>query len=313
MKKIGITLGDPTGIGPEITKKSLDKFSSETIKIIYGALPVNFSFPALTKIDSPQKATYKNKLYWIPINTEQNFVCGKPSKKSGSIAYKTIKKAGLDAKRDKIAAIVTSPLSKKYVQLNRPEFIGHTEFFAKQVECNNFVMCFYSKKLIIALLTTHLALENIHNHLDYNSLMKKILLINSSVKKVKSISNPKIALLGLNPHSGENGSFGTVEIEIFKPLINTLKEEKININGPFPADTFFAGNYKNFDVIISAYHDQGLIPFKLLTFGEGVNITLGLPYVRTSVDHGTAFDIAGKNAANPGSMIEAIKLAERLI
>ncbi|MBS3766789.1 MAG: 4-hydroxythreonine-4-phosphate dehydrogenase PdxA [Candidatus Cloacimonetes bacterium] len=313
MNKLGITLGDPTGIGPEVVKKALINYSPKSLTILYGALPQNFEFKNLQKISTPEQATDKNTTYWIPIKEEKKYTHGKPSLKSGLTAFESIEKAGYHAQHNKISAITTAPLSKKYVQKTNPEFIGHTEFFAKQSNTEHFVMCFYSKKLIVALLTTHLALKDLHKELCYAYIYKQIKLVNSSIKKIKNATKPKLALLGVNPHSGENGSFGTIEIELFEPLVKNLQKNGIDITGPYSADTFFASKYKDFDAIISPYHDQGLIPFKMLTFGEGVNVTLGLPYVRTSVDHGTAFDIAGKNKANCGSMIEAIKLAERLI
>lgn len=313
MKRIGITLGDPTGIGPEITRKALQKYQPDATIILYGNLPPQLSLPRSKTISTVDEAVEKDTTYLLPLENETKFIPGEPSIASGKAAYNAIANAGKDAMQNKLAAIVTAPLSKKYIQKSRSEFIGHTEFFAKLSRTSNFVMCFYSKKIIVALLTTHVAIKNLDKKLNYDGIYNKIKLIHKFTRKIKQKRKPKLALLGINPHSGEDGIFGSLEIKLFRPLLNNLKNDGINISGPFPADTFFASNYQKFDAIISAYHDQGLIPFKMLTFGQGVNTTLGLPFIRTSVDHGTAFDIAGKEKANCGSLVEAIKLAVKLI
>ncbi|MCK4357770.1 MAG: 4-hydroxythreonine-4-phosphate dehydrogenase PdxA [Candidatus Cloacimonetes bacterium] len=315
MRKIGITIGDPTGIGPEITLKVINSYSGTNTIIVYGRFPISSKIDNLIKIcDISEIQNFPgSNLFWIPTFQDYEFNPGKPSKLSGLSAYNAIKKAGEDAFKKDINVIVTGPLSKHYIQLTYPDFIGHTEFFANQSSTEIFVMSFFSEKINVALLTTHLALKDVSKNLEKNKIINQIRLINNSLKKFFHIKKPKLALLGLNPHSGEQGSFGDEEQKIFISVIKQLNEEGIFIDGPFPADTFFAGNYQRYDIIISAYHDQGLIPFKMLSFGSGVNVTFGLPYIRTSVDHGTAFDIAGKNIASEKSMLAALKLAEKII
>jgi 4-hydroxythreonine-4-phosphate dehydrogenase len=315
MKKIGITTGDPAGIGPEIILKVINSYSGKNTIIVYGSFPIGSKIDNLIKISdiSEIQNLQESNLFWIPIFQDYGFKPGKPSKFSGLSAYNAIKRAGNDSLENKISAIVTGPLSKHFIQLTYPDFIGHTEFFAGQSSTENFVMSFFSEKINVALLTTHIALKNVSKNLEKNRIINQISLINQSLKKYFNIKNPKLALLGLNPHSGEDGAFGDEEQRIFKPIIKQLNEEGFYIDGPFPADTFFAGNFQKYDIIISSYHDQGLIPFKMLSFDKGVNVTLGLPYIRTSVDHGTAFDIAGKNIASEKSMCEALKIAEMMI
>ncbi|MCK4339099.1 MAG: 4-hydroxythreonine-4-phosphate dehydrogenase PdxA [Candidatus Cloacimonetes bacterium] len=314
MKKIGITIGDPTGIGPEITLKVINSYTVRNTIIVYGSFPIGSKIDNLIKISDIReiKKFPESNLFWIPTFQDYGFKPGKPSKQSGLSAYNAIIRAGDDALKKNIDAIVTGPLSKHFVQLTYPEFIGHTEFFAKQSLTEHFVMSFFSEKINVALLTTHLALKDVSKNLEKNKIINQIRLINNSLKKFFHIKKPELALLGLNPHSGEDGSFGNEEQKIFIPIIKHLNEENVYIDGPFPADTFFAGNFQKYDIIISAYHDQGLIPFKMLSFHKGVNVTLGLPYIRTSVDHGTAFDIAGKNIASEKSMSEALKFAEMI-
>ena len=315
MKKIGITIGDPTGIGPEITSKVINSYSGKNTIIVYGSFPIGSKIDNLIKIyDIIEIQNFsESNLFWIPTFQDYGFKPGKPSKFSGLSAYNAIKTAGEDALKKKIDAIVTGPLSKHFIQLTYPDFVGHTEFFANQSSTENFVMSFFSEKLNVALLTTHIALKNVSKNLEKNKIANQIRLIQLSLKKYFKIEDPQLAMLGLNPHSGEDGAFGKEEQRILTPVIKQLNEEKISIYGPFPADTFFAGNYQKYDIIIAAYHDQGLIPFKMLSFDKGVNVTLGLPYIRTSVAHGTAFDIAGKNIASEKSMSEALKLAEMMV
>ena len=315
MKKIGITIGDPTGIGPEIILKVVNSYSGKNTIIVYGNFPIGSKIDNLIKISDIIEIQNlpESNLFWIPTFQDYGFKPGKPSKFSGLSAYNAIKTAGEDALKKKIDAIVTGPLSKHFIQLTYPDFVGHTEFFANQSSTENFVMSFFSEKFNVALLTTHIALKNVSKNLEKNKIINQIRLINQSLKKYFNIKNPKLALLGLNPHSGEEGSFGDEEQRIFKPIIKQLNEEGFYIYGPFAADTFFAGDFPKYDIIISSYHDQGLIPFKMLSFDKGVNVTLGLPYIRTSVAHGTAFDIAGKNIASEKSMSEALKLAEMMV
>ncbi len=314
-KKIGLTIGEPTGIGPEIILKAIEKLSEKNIIVIYGNFPPTSktnSLIEISKISEINKFPDRNK-FWIQIHPEEKFEFGNPSKMSGIAAFETIKIAGKDALNGELNAIVTGPISKSHIQLTYPDFIGHTEFFAKQANSKNFVMSFFSKKINIALLTTHLALNEVSKNLSIDKIENQIKLIHKALRKYLKFSCPKLALLAVNPHCGENGAFGNEEQKILIPVIKNLAKEGIFIEGPFSADTFFTKKYQKYDMIISPYHDQGLIPFKMLSFGSGVNVTFGLPYIRTSVDHGTAFDIAGKNIASEKSLLAAFKLADKMM
>jgi len=314
MAIIGITIGDPTGIGPEIIKKALSPQTFTHKIVIYGALPELITFESIPQISNSENIMQiDSKMMWYPMMKEEVFIPGKPSMKSGSAAYSAIKKAGEDALNGYIDAIVTAPISKHYIRLSHSDFIGHTEFFAQQSQCSEFVMSFFSEKLNVALLTTHCALSEISSYLNIEMVISKIHIINNALKKSFHITNPKLALLGLNPHAGEKGAFGSEELHVLLPAMEILRDQDVDISGPYPSDTFFAGDYSTYDMIIASYHDQGLIPFKMLAFDTGVNVTLGLPYIRTSVDHGTAFEIAGKNKASERSLLSAIALAEKML
>jgi 4-hydroxythreonine-4-phosphate dehydrogenase len=314
MAKIALTLGDPSGIGPEIVLNVLEKCSFDHTIILYGAFPENIHIPKFSKIYEPKQISDSRKgIYWIPSGQNPHVISGKPSQESGIAAYNAIEKAGEAALNGDINAVVTAPISKHYIQLSHSNFIGHTEFFALQADDAEVVMSFFSNKLNVGLLTTHCAVSDVSSYLNIDSIVDKILIINDALKKYFHITFPKLVLLGLNPHAGENSAFGNEEIKILKPALNVLRTQGVEIDGPYPADTFFAGDYQKYDMIISPYHDQGLIPFKMLSFDTGVNVTLGLPYIRTSVDHGTAFDIAGKGIASERSLVEAITLAIKML
>ncbi len=314
MAIIGITIGDPTGIGPEIIKKTLSADALNHKLVIYGALPDSVVLDNIAIISNSKEIKQADSnVLWYPVMKEEKFIPGNPSKASGLAAYSAIKKAGEDALNGYIDAVVTAPLSKHHIQLSHSDFIGHTEFFARQANCPEFVMSFFSDKLNVGLLTTHCALSDVASHLNVEMIVAKIHIINNSLIKFFHIANPKLALLGLNPHAGEKGAFGSEELRILIPAMEILRDQGIDITGTYPADTFFACDYSSYDMIIAPYHDQGLIPFKMLAFDTGVNVTLGLPYIRTSVDHGTAFGIAGKDQASERSLLSAIALAEKML
>jgi 4-hydroxythreonine-4-phosphate dehydrogenase len=314
MAIIGITIGDPTGIGPEIIKKVLSANTFAHKIIIYGALPDSIVFDNIAIISNSKEIKQADSnVLWYPVMKEEKFIPSNPSRASGLAAYSAIKKAGEDALNGYIDAIVTAPLSKHHIQLSHSDFIGHTEFFARQANCPEVVMSFFSDKLNVGLLTTHCALSDVSSHLNIEMVVSKMHIINNALIKFFHITNPKLALLGLNPHAGEEGAFGNEELHILMPAMEILQDQDVDISGPYPADTFFACDYSTYDMIIASYHDQGLIPFKMIAFDTGVNVTLGLPYIRTSVDHGTAFGIAGKNKASERSLLSAIALAEKML
>ncbi len=314
MAIIGITIGDPTGIGPEIIKKVLSADALNHKLVIYGALPDSVVLDNIAIISNSKEIKQADSnVLWYPVMKEEKFILGNPSKASGLAAYSAIKKAGEDALNGYIDAIVTAPISKHHIQLSHSDFIGHTEFFARQANCPEFVMSFFSDKLNVGLLTTHCALYDVSSHLNIEMIVAKIHIINNSLIKFFHVANPKLALLGLNPHAGEEGAFGNEELHVLLPAMEMLQDQGVDITGAYPADTFFACDYSTYDMIIASYHDQGLIPFKMLAFDTGVNVTLGLPYIRTSVDHGTAFAITGKNKASERSLLSAIALAEKML
>ncbi len=299
MIRLAITTGDPTGIGPEITVKALQFYPlrKEICYVVYGTLPEYEDGTKPIRIGSLNEAERTGVIYHLPIEEQSD---------SGATALKILTQCRDDLRKGDLHGVVTCPVSKHEIRKTQPDFIGHTEFFAENPD--NVVMSFWGDVFNIALLTTHMPVCEIGGHLDPEVVIPKLRLIHKAAAEM--IEKPRLAILGVNPHSGESGAFGTEEAMLTHSL-ETLKQEDIVIDGPFPADTFFAAKASQYNMIISAYHDQALIPFKMLHPNSGVNMTLGLPFVRTSVDHGTAFDIVGKGIANEGSLENAIRLAEK--
>ena len=311
MKKIAITTGDPAGIGSEITSKSFRFFElkKNITFIIYGKIKLFKDGNQVMKIDRAEEAISPEKVYWIEIDDDK-IKTGKPTRRSGEIAYQILERCSKDLNSRLIDAVVTCPVSKEAIHQSQSDFIGHTEFFAKRSGTENVIMSFWGPHFNLALLTTHLAVADVPGLLTKAFLETRFRLIYQEVCKL--LKKPKIAMLAINPHAGESGAFGKEDI-LVKSVLDQLKESGIAIDGPFPADTFFAYHATKYNLIISAFHDQGLIPFKMLSMEEGVNVTLGLPYIRTSVDHGTAFDIAGTGKASEKSLLKAILFAEMLL
>lgn len=314
--RLFFTCGDCNGIGPEIVIKTLSFFYKKNKHKLYFAVPqkvfedglnlfqFDFDYEVVKKIElcSPQKKI----ISIINLgNTKSAF--GKPTKSSGEIAFKALQQSYYAVENNLADCIITAPISKEAFYKAGIDFPGHTELFASWTKTENVVMFFHSAKLKSALLTIHIPLKTVSFSLDKNLIRKKFDIIIQTLQKDFRIEKPTIALLGLNPHAGENGLLGDEEKNIFVPFVDEYKEF---VKGPFPADAFFGMHlYRQFDVVVGAYHDQALIPFKMLSFSDGVNFTAGLPIVRTSPDHGTAYDIAGKGIADPSSIIHAAKLA----
>jgi 4-hydroxythreonine-4-phosphate dehydrogenase len=213
------------------------------------------------------------------------------------------------ARAKKIDAIVTGPINKEAIRLAGYNFPGHTEILAARTRTKKYAMMFVSDRLWLMLATTHVPLAQVSKKLDRKKLVGLIKLAHETLTRVRG-RKPKIGVAGLNPHAGENGLFGSEEQKIIKPAVDEARRHGINVRGPISPDAIFnLANAGVFDIVIAMYHDQGLIPLKLLSFNRSVNVTVGLPFVRTSVDHGTGFDIAGKGMANPQSLIEAVKVA----
>jgi len=301
---IGITMGDPNGVGPEVIVKAI---SSNEIRdlceiVIFGDAGIL------------QKAA-NNSITELKIVECSEFGLEdlKPStldKKAGQASLDYITTAVNSALKNEIDAIVTAPISKESTHLAGSEYPGHTEMLKDLSGSNQAVMMFEGNKFKVMLVTIHEALSNVPKLISKDRVLSTIKLTHDSLVNLFKIDAPKIVVCGLNPHAGESGAFGNEEIDHIIPAVEEARELGINIEGPLPADTlFYYANLGKWDAVVAMYHDQGLIPFKMVSFNDGVNITLGLPIIRTSPDHGTAFDIAWKGVADPSSMIAAIKVA----
>lgn len=317
MKKFVFTCGDINGIGPEIVIKTLNKISSKTKNKFYFVCPANV-FKETAKFVKPK---FKYEIVKRVVNSSISPVQiidlgnarinpGKATAVSGRISYLSIKSA-FELTADKEAdSMITAPISKTAFKIANIKFPGHTEMLAKWSGTKNYVMMFLSKKLNAALLTIHKPIKMVPGLLTKERLINILNILNQTLKADLNIQKPKIAVLGLNPHAGENGIIGGEEKKIIKPVVKSLQPAN-RISGPFSSDAFFgAGMYRNYDLILGIYHDQVLIPFKLLNFSSGVNYTAGLKIIRTSPDHGVAFDIAWKNEADESSILQAYKFAE---
>lgn len=319
--KIGITIGDVNGISPEIILKALESAHIKDlfIPIIYGSSKHISKYMPLIKqkelkffgIKSPAEAN-PHQLNLINCLNEDYFELkiGEATKEAGKLAFDALERATHDLKNGEIDAIVTCPINKDTIQQKDFNFPGHTEYFANAFGVKESLMFMVSEELRVGVVTGHMPLEKVKENISKSLIVKKLDMMFASLKVDFDIQKPKIAVLGLNPHAGENGLLGSEEKEIIEPVINDQKRKGNLVFGPFPADGFFASkSYKNYDAVLAMYHDQGLAPFKIIAFGEGVNFTAGLPIVRTSPDHGTAYDIAGKDIASPSSLLNAIFLA----
>ena len=307
-KCIGITIGDPAGIGPEVVAKALLKPSIRNLGkfIIIGDDPVFKKYP-LKDYSSCSFIDCKS----ISL---KDLKTGKETAHSGKAALDYLNKAVELLKNKTISSVVTAPISKEAISLyTKKPFKGHTEFLADSFGVKKVEMMFVADNLRMIIATRHIPLKEIPKAITKKDLFETIQLTNQGLKSLFKIKNPKIGICGLNPHAGEGGKMGTEEIKIITPVINKALKNNIRIEGPFAADTIFTPNvYTKYDVIIAMYHDQGLVGVKTMCFNKLVNITIGLPFVRTSTAHGTAYNITGKNIADPSSLCEAIKLAASL-
>jgi 4-hydroxythreonine-4-phosphate dehydrogenase len=282
--RVAITAGDPAGIGPEIAARA-----ARDGRVLDACEPVVYAPP-----------------------DDVAFDVGVVSAAAGRAAYDVIVRAVADAQQGAVAAIATAPVNKEAFRLAGLPWNGHTDLLAHLTGTDDVAMMFYSDVLRVVLATIHIPLAEVPRALTARSLETTIALTARELPRF-GLPAPRIAVAGLNPHAGEHGLFGHEEATAIAPAIAASRARGIDVSGPFPGDTvFLRARRGEFDVVIACYHDQGLIPIKLVAFGQAVNVTLGLPIVRTSVDHGTAFDIAGKGVADPESMIAAVLLAARL-
>lgn len=317
---IGITIGDINGIGPEVIIKTLSrkKILDQCIPVIYGSSKVmsyyknmvgagsfNFSTSNDTKTLSRSKVNIIN--CWneqVEINIGQTHVDG------GKYAFIALDRATKDCIAGDIDAIVTAPINKQAMKMAEFPYVGHTEYLTESTNTKESLMMMCSDNLRVALVTNHLPVSEVSKHISKEAIQRKLNILNKTLIQDFGIEKPVIAVLGLNPHAGDDGLIGKEDEEIIRPVIVEAKKQGIMVTGPHPADGFFGSSqYTKVDAVLAMYHDQGLVAFKSLSFGTGVNYTGGLPIVRTSPDHGTAFNIAGKNEADPGSFRSALYLA----
>jgi 4-phospho-D-threonate 3-dehydrogenase / 4-phospho-D-erythronate 3-dehydrogenase len=320
-KKIAITIGDFNGIGPEIVLKSIvsSKIKTSVDPVLIGSFEI-FSYYAkklklkisLRQVESLQEKIKASEIPVINVHaaTIKNLLVGKISPDAGVCAGLAIEKAISLCMENEVSAMVTAPISKEALHYAGYNFPGQTEMLAMLTRSERVTMMLMTKTMRVALATVHIPIKDVSESLFADRIVEKLETVHASLIRDLGIKNPKIAVLGLNPHAGENGAIGGEEKAVILPALVKAKEKNINAVGPFPADGFFATyNPKKFDAILAMYHDQGLIPLKMSGFDDGVNFSAGLKIIRTSPDHGTAFDIAGKGIANPGSMISAIQTA----
>ena len=314
--KVGVSIGDINGIGMEVIIKTfMDKrMQMLCTPVIFGSSKVasfhrkimgveDFSF---NLIENPNKASNKKVNLINCWEEEVKITLGENTSEGGKYAFKSLEAATNALQKGEVDVLVTAPINKQNIQSDSFQFPGHTEYLAAKGK-GDALMLMLSESMRIGVVTGHLPLEQVSANISQEKVLEKLRLLNNSLKQDFGIRKPKIAVLGLNPHAGDQGVLGNEEDNIINPALQKAKEENIFSFGPYPADSFFGSDKLGaFDGILAMYHDQGLIPFKTLAFGKGVNFTSGLPFVRTSPDHGTAFEIAGENKANEQSLREAV-------
>jgi len=321
---IGISIGDINGIGPEVIIKSLEDYRilKQFTPVIYGSNKVisfykknldkdQFNFQQTSSID---KVAHKKVNVLNVWNESVEVAPGQANEMGGKYAVLSLQTAVRDLKEGKIDALATAPLSKELVQSEEFQFPGHTEYLTKEAGESDSLMFLVHDALRVGVVTGHIPLKEVSEKLTKERIVSKLQKMIKSLQKDFGIKKPRIAVLGLNPHAGENGLLGDEEEKVIGPAIEEVKKGHHIISGPFPSDGFFGmSSQKHFDGVLAMYHDQGLIPFKSMAFEEGVNYTAGLPFVRTSPDHGTAFGIAGKGEADPTSFRNALYLANDVV
>ena len=316
---VAITMGDPAGVGPEVLLKALPEVLSFCRPFIIGDIEVLEEVKRLTglplqllEVMAPDEAQGE-RIPVLSLTHLVSFPQGRPTAEGGEAAYRYILKAVELLKEGVVEAMVTAPISKEALHLAGHPYPGHTELLAELSGTKDYVMMLAGGRLRVALVTTHMALREVPSALSEERIYKTLRITHRALRDYFGIEGPRLAVCALNPHAGEGGLFGDEE-EMIRAAVRRARDEGVETEGPLPADSlFFYAAQGKWDGVVAMYHDQGLIPLKLLHFRDGVNITLGLPFVRTSVDHGTAYEIAGKGVADPSSMISAIKMAAEII
>ena len=320
--KLGITTGEPAGVGPEVSLAAALHFVGEQSDVeitLLGDISL-FTFPENKVANGHERI----KIESSPLAA--TVVPGVLNPANAQYVLHLLNQATDDCLRGRFDAMITAPVQKSVINATGIPFTGHTEYLAHRCNAEHVVMMLCAplplgflgikapKDLRVALVTTHLPLKDIPSAISYDLVLETIQIVDQDLRKKFGIAQPVIRVAGLNPHAGESGYLGHEEIEVILPAIESAKKLGIEVSGPYPGDTMFdAAALEQVDAFIAMYHDQGLAPFKIVTFGGGVNVTLGLPIIRTSVDHGTALNIAGKGIADSGSMLEAIRLAYQLV
>jgi 4-hydroxythreonine-4-phosphate dehydrogenase len=317
-------MGDPAGIGPEIIVKALSdpRIHDLCRPVVFGDRGALSLYAGKRRVPAIREITHPSEAQGKPRQIDLVAVCsleptvltpGIPKREGGTAMVNCIVTAVDLAKRKELSAVVTCPISKALMKQAGHPYEGHTQLIASLTRCKDYVMMLAGKKLRVALVTIHCALKEVPSLLSKEKVFRTIRITAGALEQDFGILKPRLAVAALNPHAGEEGLFGEEEREIIGPAIRKAKAEGHRVEGPFPADSlFYKAAEGEFDAVVCMYHDQGLIPLKLLHFSDAVNVTLGLPIVRTSVDHGTAYDIAGKDMADPSSLKAAIKMAVQM-
>ena len=319
--RVAISQGDINGVGYEVMIKTFSdmRMFDFCTPVLYGStkvasyhkkllasVPQDIQFNAIR--DASEAIPGKHNV----INLTQDEIkidLGKSTEVAGALARQSLNRACEDLKAGKVDVLVTAPINKRNIQAPDFDFPGHTEYLSHQFGCSSLMMM-VCDRIRIGIVTNHLALKDVPTAITHNLLFDKLMLMNESLKRDFGVPMPKIAVLALDPHAGDNGVIGDFDMKVIKPVIDEVQNKGVLAYGPYPSDGFFGSNeFNKFDGVLALYHDQGLIPFKLMSFTEGVNYTPGLPYVRTSPAHGTAFDIAGKDKASEQSFRSAVYLA----
>ncbi len=320
--RIGITLGDPNGIGPEVTLRCLSdpRLARFMDPVVIGSASIlnaharklGFGDLDLRVVEQLPVRGKESGICVLDVSTKENpsVEFGKITEEGGRLAMKSVER-GVDlCMEGELDAVVTAPISKEAIFMAGYDTPGHTEFIARQTGSEAYTMMMVAGELRVGLVTGHMSLWDVPKAVTQDLILEKVRIISQSLISDFGIQRPRIAMLGLNPHAGDGGILGREENETIAPAIGRACESGFHVFGPYPADGFFAVHgYRAFDAVLAMYHDQGLIPFKTIAFDNGVNYTAGLPIVRTSPDHGTAYDIAGQGKASPGSMRSALYLA----
>ena len=318
---IGISLGDFNGIGPEVNLKSLqgNQLCRFLTPVIYGSQRVLNRYRQLLDMKdwqlhpTPDATELNTKLTNVITCFDDSQTAIEPGRvtgQAGQAAFACLQRAVDDLKAGHLNALVTAPINKHNIQSEAFAFPGHTEYLASQFQAREVLMLMVAEGLRVGVVTGHVPLGEVQQRITTEAVSRKLTALLHSLQYDFGISRPRVALLGLNPHAGENGLLGSEENNVLIPVIEQFTKKGELVFGPYPADGFFGmQHWQKFDAVLAMYHDQGLMPFKMLAFDDGVNFTAGLPVVRTSPDHGTAYDIAGKNLADAGSMLQALYTA----